>query len=40
MFTDFKDFTHIAEGYSQLIRELDGYFTQFDKTIERYHLEN
>jgi class 3 adenylate cyclase len=41
MFTDFKDFTHIAEGMSpsQLIRELDGYFTQFDKTIERYHLE-
>jgi class 3 adenylate cyclase/putative methionine-R-sulfoxide reductase with GAF domain len=41
MFTDFKDFTHIAEGMSpsQLIRELDGYFTQFDKTIERYNLE-
>jgi class 3 adenylate cyclase/putative methionine-R-sulfoxide reductase with GAF domain len=41
MFTDFKDFTHIAEGMSpsQLIRELDGYFTQFDKTIDRYHLE-
>lgn len=41
MFTDFKDFTHIAEGLTpqQLIRELDGYFTQFDKTIERYHLE-
>ena len=41
MFTDFKDFTFIAEGMTpqQLIRELDGYFTQFDKTIERYHLE-
>ncbi|MBK8395371.1 MAG: GAF domain-containing protein [Leptospiraceae bacterium] len=41
MFTDFKDFTHIAEGMSppKLIRELDGYFTQFDKTIERYNLE-
>ena len=39
MFTDFKDFTHIGMSPSQLIRELDGYFTQFDKTIDRYHLE-
>jgi len=41
MFTDFKDFTRIVEDMSpqKLIKELDGYFTQFDKTIERFYLE-
>jgi class 3 adenylate cyclase len=41
MFTDFKGFTQIAEGLTphELIRELDGCFTQFDKIIDRNNLE-
>ncbi len=41
MFTDFKGFTQIAEGLTpqELVKELDSCFTQFDKIIERFHLE-
>jgi class 3 adenylate cyclase len=41
MFTDFKGFTQIAETMSpsELLKELDGCFIQFDKITERYHLE-
>ena len=41
MFTDFKGFTEIAEKMSptELIKELDGCFSQFDKITERYKLE-
>jgi class 3 adenylate cyclase len=41
MFTDFKGFTQIAEGLTprELIKELDGCFTQFDNITERYNLE-
>jgi class 3 adenylate cyclase len=41
MFTDFKGFTQIAETLSpsELIKELDACFVQFDKIIERFNLE-
>jgi|JI10StandDraft_1071094.scaffolds.fasta_scaffold109133_1 class 3 adenylate cyclase len=41
MFTDFKGFTQIAEKMTpqELIKELDGCFTQFDKITEHYNLE-
>lgn len=41
MFTDFKGFTQIAEGLTpqELIKELDGCFSQFDNIIERNNLE-
>ncbi len=41
MFTDFKGFTKIAESMSpqELIKELDGCFSQFDRITERYSLE-
>ncbi|MGJ4788229.1 adenylate/guanylate cyclase domain-containing protein [Leptospira koniambonensis] len=41
LFTDFKGFTQIAETLSpsDLIRELDSCFTQFDEIVHRYKLE-
>ena len=41
LFTDFKGFTQIAEGLTpqELIKELDGCFSQFDRIIERNNLE-
>jgi len=41
MFTDFVDFTRIAEQISPraLIEELDYYFSFFDTVIEKYNLE-
>lgn len=41
LFTDFKGFTQIAEGLTpqDLIRELDGCFSQFDHIIEHNNLE-
>ncbi|MBK8397985.1 MAG: response regulator [Leptospiraceae bacterium] len=41
MFTDFKGFTQIAEGLTpqELIKELDGCFSQFDQITERNNLE-
>jgi class 3 adenylate cyclase len=41
LFTDFKGFTTIASKMkpSELVRELDFYFSEFDKIIERYGLE-
>ncbi len=40
-FTDFKAFTAIAESMDpdELLRELDGCFTQFDLITERYGIE-
>ena len=41
MFTDFKGFTSIAEIIKpeDLIKELDSYFTQFDKIMNKNNLE-
>lgn len=41
IFTDFKGFTQIAEGLSpqELIKELDGCFSQFDNITQRNNLE-
>jgi len=41
LFTDFVGFTSIAELLSEdeLIKELDRYFNEFDKIIEKYNLE-
>lgn len=41
LFTDFKGFTQIAETLSpsDLVRELDSCFTQFDEIVHRYKLE-
>lgn len=41
MFTDFKGFTHEAESMhpAELIKELDGYFFQFDEIVKRYNIE-
>ncbi|PJZ52797.1 hypothetical protein CH380_13710 [Leptospira adleri] len=41
LFTDFKNFTLIAAKMkpSDLVRELDFYFSEFDKIIERHGLE-
>ncbi|HNF28293.1 MAG TPA: adenylate/guanylate cyclase domain-containing protein, partial [Leptospiraceae bacterium] len=41
LFTDFKGFTKIAENMSpqELIKELDGCFSQFDRITERFGLE-
>ncbi len=41
LFTDFKDFTKISEllSPSELVRELDECFTQFDSITEKYHIE-
>jgi class 3 adenylate cyclase len=41
LFTDFKGFTKIAENMSpsELVKELDLCFIQFDKIIEKYNLE-
>lgn len=41
MFTDFKNFTQIAERLSpqQLVSEIDTCFKAFDKIIEKYNIE-
>jgi class 3 adenylate cyclase len=41
LFSDFKGFTRIAEGMGpeELVKELDGYFFQFDEIVKRYNLE-
>jgi len=41
MFTDFKDFSRIAQQLSpeQLVSELDTYFCAFDKIIHKYRIE-
>lgn len=41
LFTDFKGFTKIASKMnpSELVRELDFYFSEFDKIIEKYGIE-
>lgn len=41
MFTDFQSFTKIAEKISpqDLVTELDYYFVNFDRIIEKYHIE-
>jgi adenylate cyclase len=41
LFTDFVDFTHIAEALSprQLIEELDNCFRTFDRIAKRHNLE-
>ncbi len=41
LFTDFKGFTQISETMTpqELVKELDGCFSQFDRLTERYHLE-
>jgi len=41
MFTDFVGFSKIAEGMkpSDLVKQLDGYFTKFDELIEKYDIE-
>ncbi len=41
LFTDFKDFSKIAEGLSPniLVTELNQYFQEFDNIIERNNLE-
>ena len=41
LFTDFKGFTKIAELMTptELVKELDLCFVQFDKIIEKFHLE-
>jgi class 3 adenylate cyclase len=41
MFTDFKGFTQIAETMTptELLKDLDACFVQFDKITERYNLE-
>ncbi|MDH3244347.1 MAG: tetratricopeptide repeat protein [Saprospiraceae bacterium] len=41
LFTDFKDFTQLAEqlSASDLVKEIDRYFTTFDEIIEKFGLE-
>jgi class 3 adenylate cyclase len=41
LFTDFKEFTRVAEGLSpeDLVREINYYFNSFDGIIEKYGLE-
>lgn len=41
LFTDFKEFTKIAESNSpeNLVKSIDYYFTHFDEIISRYSLE-
>ncbi|HEY6246034.1 MAG TPA: adenylate/guanylate cyclase domain-containing protein [Pyrinomonadaceae bacterium] len=41
LFTDFVGFTQIAEGFTpqQLIEELDGCFSQFDRIAKKHKLE-
>lgn len=41
LFTDFKDFTKIAEGLSpeKLVASVDFYFSKFDEILEKYDLE-
>jgi class 3 adenylate cyclase/tetratricopeptide (TPR) repeat protein len=41
LFTDFKDFTKIAEGLhpNDLVTELNEYFQEFDSIVERNNLE-
>ena len=41
LFTDFKGFTRVASRLSpaRLLRELDFYFSEFDRIIERHGLE-
>ncbi len=41
LFTDFKDFSKIAEGLSpnDLVAELNEYFQEFDNIIEKHNLE-
>lgn len=41
MFTDFKNFTRIAEDLKpqELVARLDSYFTEFDKIVESHNLE-
>ncbi len=41
LFTDFKGFTKIAEKLTpqQLVEELNRCFVEFDRIIDRYHLE-
>ncbi|MCQ2959065.1 MAG: HD domain-containing protein [Bacteroidales bacterium] len=41
LFSDFKGFTEIAQRVSadSLIRELDMYFSEFDKIVEKYNVE-
>jgi ligand-binding sensor domain-containing protein/class 3 adenylate cyclase/predicted metal-dependent HD superfamily phosphohydrolase len=41
MFTDFKNFTHIAEKMRprDLVEELDLHFGKFDSIIEKYNIE-
>lgn len=41
MFTDFYEFTKIAEKLTaiKLVKDLDDYFTVFDRIIEKYNLE-
>lgn len=41
LFTDFKGFTKIAEKLKpeELLKELDGFFFQFDEIAKRYNLE-
>src|SRR5262249_23715232 len=41
LFTDFKDFTRVAGRLSpaELIKQLDFYFSEFDRIVERHGLE-
>jgi class 3 adenylate cyclase len=41
MFTDFKDFTKLAENYKpeDLVAELDSYFVKFDEIVNKYNVE-
>lgn len=41
LFTDFKDFTKIAESLTpeKLVESVDFYFSKFDEIIEKYELE-
>ncbi|ARV07946.1 hypothetical protein BTO04_00965 [Polaribacter sp. SA4-10] len=41
LFTDFKGFTQFSEGLSpeELVENIDFYFSNFDKIIEKYDLE-
>lgn len=41
LFTDFKDFTRVAEALSpqELVNEIDFYFRSFDEIISRFRIE-
>jgi len=41
MFTDFKEFTKLAENYDpqELVAELDSYFIRFDEIVNKYNVE-